>query len=688
MQLSINTVLLFLNCSLAAAHTLGTSPVSNVLTLLDKQTAKVVQQGEDDDLEFQKSDYECRRSIKSFAKAVADGKDKVSILTSDIKSKKEEDAALEQAIADLEVQLGTLDQAQKSAEDVRNSDKALYEQKKKDLESTIEAVGKASKNLQEATPSESLVQIIAQPNIRSLLAFADAYGATSKDSAQKQTVASLLQDTPREKLKAEGDKDRHTVKYTSKTTAVKDLLGDLKRDFTTKLHDATMLETRQANTYDLQKKARDHEIKMAKTSKTEKTEFSSQVKEDIATLTSDLKSTQEDLDADKKSLSDTQKNCMVKKQEYERRSAVRKEEIKAIGTAKESLQKATGFSVSAPATPALPPSPQGSLVQLPGNDVRSRAVNLLRAAATTTHSRLLQRLAQELSLHTSEPFDKVSNMLEKMIFHLMDEQTKEDEHKNWCDREISKSNITKSNKMDKVQDVQLKIDAAQARMQRLANDITDAETFIGQLVQHMNGLTETREIGKKANKKALKEAKEAQKAIADACASLSAFYAKSGSSGAASFIQLSEEEQPQGMIDTLQSAGSQFAKMEADTRAQEEVDSKNYLESMKDSKIEKARRAKEVDMKSQERKRLQEKTNSYGKTEKLTSSQLKAVEQYLKDLEPACVEGDSSYDERKTARDDEIEALKKVKKILADAAEAQKESLLQKSSRTLAVRRL
>ena len=39
---------------------------------------------------------------------------------------------------------------------------------------------------------------------------------------------------------------------------------------------------------------------------------------------------------------------------------------------------------------------------------------------------------------------------------------------------------------------------------------------------------------------------------------------------------------------------------------------------------------------------------------------------YLKDLEPACVSGDSSYEERKGARDDEIAGLKQAQGILKD----------------------
>merc|ERR1711953_962135 len=88
---------------------------------------------------------------------------------------------------------------------------------------------------------------------------------------------------------------------------------------------------------------------------------------------------------------------------------------------------------------------------------------------------------------------------------------------------------------------------------------------------------------------------------------------------------------------------------------------------MSESNIEKAGRTKEAEMKEQEKKRLVDKLDTMGKTRKHVSGELEAVNQYYEDLKPACVEGDSSYEERKAARDKEIEALRQAEDILAKA---------------------
>merc|ERR1711953_1238878 len=117
----------------------------------------------------------------------------------------------------------------------------------------------------------------------------------------------------------------------------------------------------------------------------------------------------------------------------------------------------------------------------------------------------------------------------------------------------------------------------------------------------------------------------------------------------------------------MEEVAAKFSTMEADTKAQEASDQKEFEEQMSESDIEKTGRTKEVEMKEQEKKRLLDKLDTLKKTRKHVSGELGAVNQYYEDLKPACVEGDSSYEERKAARDKEIEALRQAEDILAKA---------------------
>jgi len=63
-------------------------------------------------------------------------------------------------------------------------------------------------------------------------------------------------------------------------------------------------------------------------------------------------------------------------------------------------------------------------------------------------------------------------------------------------------------------------------------------------------------------------------------------------------------------------------------------------------------------MKTQENQRVTAHIAVMAKNLKGQERELEAANQYLSDLEHACVDGDSTYDDRKAARDQEIAALK------------------------------
>merc|ERR1719359_462467 len=179
--------------------------------------------------------------------------------------------------------------------------------------------------------------------------------------------------------------------------------------------------------------------------------------------------------------------------------------------------------------------------------------------------------------------------------------------------------------------------------------------MIAAIDTHVKEATDIRNIGKEENKKALKDAQDAQAALSNAIAVLETFYKESGmttkepweflqepvtlpespSTWEAEYTGIADPNaQPEGIIAVLKEVSSDFAKMEADTRAQEETDQKAYEKEMQECDIEKARRAKEVEMNQQESARLADKVDEMSKTKKHVEGELDAVNQYLKDLEP------------------------------------------------------
>merc|ERR1719407_179095 len=393
--------------------------------------------------------------------------------------------------------------------------------------------------------------------------------------------------------------------------------------------------------------------------------------------------------------------------EWDERSAIREGEIKAMGMAAKILSKVTG--VRNPDEHEIPKkalmeatarveqdsaSFQAAVSFLQINDPKVKAVNLLKKAATAAHSKSLQKLAQEISTYDG-PFDKIKQMIQKMIFRLMSEQKDEDDHKNWCDMEMEKSTESKEDKDEKIQMLKKKVAEHDAAIKKLIKQITDNNDKAADITKYMEEETELRNENHAEIVATIKDSQDAQAAVTQATQVLKDFYKESGMIAKEpwEFVQVSSrrgvdlpdspdtwdssytgvtdpENGADGVLALLDGVMTKFSTMEADAKSQDVTDQKNYEKDMQASKISLEETKQDTQMKTTKKDSMQEKMEGLAATLKHTTSEFDAVVQYLKDLQPACGEGDSSYEDRKKARSDEITALRKAQTILEDAFRA------------------
>lgn len=642
----------------------GEHPIEKIINLLKGLEEQAIEEGKSEALSFQKFEYWCKNSKKTLTKAIAEEKDNIDSLESKISAKTEESKNLGEQISKLEKELGELSNSASEALTASDKANALYEQVSSDLESTGESVGQC------------------------ITALKDSKDATSLAQAQK-TAQVLLQTDPAEVMAA-GDMQSHKKSYSFKGGNIIELLKQLKLKFEDDLTQVEKEETNRVNSYNLAKDARDNSITAAEKSKDEKTDLKAEVDEELAEAKSDLEDEEGELEADSGTLETTDKKCSVKTSEWEERSNTRSGEIEAINVAIKILAKVANVRTEAPSNPVPPASPV--FLQIEEVDVstdpKMKAVVYLRQKAASLHAKALERLAQEVEAHLGSPFDIINNDIQKMIFRLMAEQKDEDEHKHWCDLELEKTSVSIDDKQDKMDDLQAKIDDAEATVGELTEEIKAADEMVAEIVSFMKEATEIREVGKKENDLAIKDSQDSQEAVSNAIAVLTDFYKESGEIAKepyefvqkgvdlpddpdtwdSSYSGVSDPSaQPGGIITILEKCNEEFATMEADTKAQEASDQDAYDSDMQEHDIEKAKRSKEAEMKGAEKKRLVEKTASMEKNRKHVSDEHEATVQYQKDLQPACVEGDSTYEDRKAARTEEIEALHNSQVILEEA---------------------
>lgn len=664
-------------CGTAAAS--GKHPIEDVIEMLGGLATKAESEGKDEAVAYTKFEYWCKNSKKTLKAAIAEENDTIDSLSNKIDAKKTEKVALEKQIKKLEEELGKMDLAADKAKKQRKKANDLYKEASSDLSKTKQAVKDCIKALEDAGEATSFVQ----QKVKGVLALVEL----SVTQDQRQT---LQQFTEPVDVAAAGDRKAHVKKYSFKSGNVIELLKQLALKFDDDLVQVEKEETNSLNAYDLAKDARDNSKKAAKESKKEKSTVLGEVESELAEAKGNLKDQKDELEADSKTLASTDKSCSVKAAEWAERSEIRSNEIAAIEAAIKILAKVANVRTEAPGNPIPPASPIFLQFSTDNSDPKMKAVVYLRQQAQILHAKGLERLAQQVASHLGDPFAEVTNMIEKMIFRLMAEQKDEDDHKNWCDKELEKTDTSIDDKKDKVEELTSKIADAQATVTKLTEDIQEANDMVAKIVSFMNEATDIRKIGKSENALAIKDSEEAQTALANAVAVLTDFYKSSGeipkepyefvqkpepvdlpdkpSSWDKSYTGVSDPDKAStGIITILEKTSEDFAKMEADTRAQEAADQETYDTDMQTHSIEKAKRSKEAEMKANEKKRLVDKINSLSKTKKHVADELEATEQYLKDLQPACVDGDSTYEDRKAARTKEIDALHKAQDILAEA---------------------
>jgi hypothetical protein len=702
--------LIFLGAHCAEATKLAAHPIESTIQLLQGLEEKVKQEGQTEEVTYSKFESWCSNSIKTLDSAIANGETKADELTSTIAATTEQEARLAADIEELSAELEKFAAAGKQADDMRAEAAALYTTSDADFASTVSALKEAIAALEGAkTSADSSALVQVQTKIHNLIVYPlllERLGDAGMDALFTSQPLALSKAAPApapkyDDLFAKGDFAKHTKKYDFKSNSVSELLKELKTKFENDQLENTKGETNSLNAHSLAKQARDSAIQATTDAQKEKTTLLGETQSALAEAKASLADTQENLKADRGNLADTKKSCDMKKSEWAERSEIRDHEIKAMQEAVMILSEVSGVRTEAPSNPVLPPSPlaaktallKATLLQATKPDPKMmKAVNLLREEAHAAHSRSLEQFAEEIKAHLTGPFDDVNNMIQKMIFRLIAEQKDEDEHKNWCDLEMSKTNTSMTDKSEKITALTLKIEAGRASAEALTNEIKTANEMVATLTEHMAEAADIRASGKAENAVAIKDAADAQRAIAKATAVLEAHYKETGmmkkeaweflesatgqpvslpvepSTWDAAYVGVADPAaQPSGVVAILKQISADFARMEADTAAQEEVDKTAYEEDTKSCEIEKARRSKEAEMKGEEKKRLMDKIGSLEKTQKHVQDELATVKQYLKDLGPACIEGDSTYDQRKTSRAAEISALKEAQTILADA---------------------
>lgn len=562
----------------------------------------------------------------------------------------------------------------------RDDENAEYLLDKKDLEDTITALDEAITEMESSLISKS--EKVKKVAVKKALELIRIYRPE-----EVTKVTQFLQ---------KADQEPEAAAYESKTDGVTEILKSLKTKFEEKLKELNSSETSATSAHALADAAKTDEIEAGTAAKDTKTEVMGRKGGDLATSKSELQESTEARDTAATVLKTTQDTCTTRASEWKERSSRREGEIEAMKKAISILTEVTG--VRTPEDKGVETTFDGTSFLQKTDDPRAKIVNLLRSAASKAKAKDLVKLADRIAQMQGQTpgsgvFAQIKNMIEKMVFRLMKEQKDEDDHKNWCDKELTTTNQTIDEKTTKKEELQTSIDSLTAQIASLEADIKKNTVDISEMESAIATAVEDRQAESAENKATIKDAQDAQNAVSNAIAVLEDFYKNTGGIPKAAWelaqvsarrVKSSEDpEAPSAgfeagdsytgtsggtaVVDLLTEVATDFASMEAQAKSDETTQQDEHDQWLTATKIDKAAAEKDSEMKSARKLTLSQKLEGKMKDKDHNEKELEATEEYMVNLQPACVEGDSSYEERKAARTTEIEALKQAETILDEA---------------------
>mmetsp|Transcript_39419 Transcript_39419/g.73199 ORF Transcript_39419/g.73199 Transcript_39419/m.73199 type:complete len:543 (+) Transcript_39419:2-1630(+) len=536
-------------------------------------------------------------------------------------------------------------------------EKADYDKTHKDYSESVDALQRAiavlKKQAYDREQKSSLAQVSALTSME--LIPADA----------KKTIDLFLAQGMEDALELAPEANA----YEFQSSGIIEMLEKLLDKFVDQRTDLQKEEMNSKHAYELLVQDLDAQIGEATKSRTEKSEVKAAKLEAKAVATSDKKDTTATMTEDKKMKSTTAATCSQKASDFESRQQLRAEEIVAIEKAIEILSSSEVKGAAEAYLPSLVQK-KSALAQLRAGSPQSqlRMSKFLQGKAEQLNSRVLATLATRAA---ADPFVKVKKMIKDLLVRLMEEANEEADHKSWCDTELASNAATRKEKTEAVEMLTAEIDGLKAAIAKLSEDITTLEGEVAYLVEAMAKETGIRADEKATNEATIKDAQEAQTAVAQALTVLKEFYEKAGQ--ATSLAQQPEifdspykglQGESGGVIGMLEVIESDFARLEAETKASEATAQKTYDQFMTDSKEDKASKETTIEHKTAKK---QDQNQAKTVTEKDldgTQKELDAALDYYDKLKPSCITVGVSYDDRVSRRKEEIASLQEALRIL------------------------
>jgi len=286
--------------------------------------------------------------------------------------------------------------------------------------------------------------------------------------------------------------------------------------------------------------------------------------------------------------------------------------------------------------------------------------------------------SQLASMASSDPFEKIKGLINDMIEKLLKEAQDEATHEAFCQEEMGKTKKSQDNKGMKLSKFTSRVDEASSKLAELQQGIKSLVAEISEIDMATAESTSIRTKEHDEFMKVSKDYKDSATAIAQAIEVLQSFY------NGASFVQLKSQTSSRSkararalatesgsgdaaavIIGVLESSQEDFTNLLAEAEAAESEAQAAFDKMATENKVGKATKQTEVKAMESQVKSVSSSLEMSKEDQASTGKELEAVLAYLDKLKPECETKAMSYEEKKAARESEIEGLKEALDILS-----------------------
>jgi len=681
-------MLLSLLLAVTATQAQRVTPVEKVITLLSNLVTEVQVEGKTEATNYDEYACFCKSTTDEKSDSITAGRDAIDTLSAAIAEDTATKAEKTKELGERKTKHEELQTELAATETRLAKEKAEYEAEAADLSKAIASLEGAIDSLENTKP----VLLEVRKSVQVAVALADGMNMITEQ--KRKALTAFLQTSV--------DPSDPTYKYHSQ--GIIDMLNQLNTEFSNEKMQLdsdweTAKKTLDDTIADLSKMIAANDAAMKQLTKD-----IDALAAKIATDRGTLVETEGVLKDDQLYLKDLTAQCEERANDWDQRSAMRRDELAALSGALEILTKKVKsadeeanaralLQAQARKVSVAPHSEGVAFVQeaatikkekallkgtskLSTQALHMRVVEVLKKEGNRLGSPVLSTLAMKVA---ADPFKKIKGLIQELIERLLAESQAEATKKGFCDTELGKANSDRDFRMKDAKDLNLELEALEIKKADLEAEIELLTDEIETLDKNLKEATREREASHDDNIATISTAKDGLKAVTEGIQILKVFYKNAAKAG--SFMQYSpvdedtsgpgfegnyagKQDAAKGILGMLEVIKTDFERTIRTTEASEKKSHEEFTEFDRTSKADISGKTTKKTLDEED---LETTDNTI--TEKMSSMQtavdlLDSALLRLEELKPTCIDTGMSYAERVEKREAEMRALKNALCIL------------------------